>query len=68
MLIGLVIANGVCLILGGVLLCMLSRRPADTAPVESFAAVLEAIHPSGDPPCADQSIWIPWRNKETRTC
>ncbi len=68
MLIGLVIANGVCLILGGVLLCILSRRPAEVAPVESFAAVLEAIRPSGDTRCPDQSIWIPWRNKETRTC
>jgi hypothetical protein len=68
MLTGFVIINTLCVILGGVLLRTLSRRPADVTPVESFAAVLEAIRPAGGTRSANQPIWIPWSNKETRTC
>ena len=68
MLIGMMVANGACLLAGALLLRALMRPPADRTPVESFAAVLQAIRPTGGYRSVAAPTWIPWTRKGTRTC
>ena len=68
MVIGMLIANGVCVAVGAFLLRTLLRPPADPTSVESFAAVLQAVRPTVRTRAAAARTWIPWTGKETRPC
>jgi hypothetical protein len=69
MLLLLLIANGVCLVLAARLLLRLAQPVPASATAESFAAALTAARPAGAAVrLAGQPLWIPWHDKEPRTC
>jgi hypothetical protein len=69
MLILLLIVNGTCVLLAALLVRRVARPEPAPAVAESFAAVLAAARPTGAAARPSGApLWIPWHEKETRTC
>ncbi len=69
MLIVVSIINAICLLAAARLVYRLVHPEAAPAIAESFAAVPLPARPSSKPArIAGQPLWLPWHDKETRTC